>query len=581
MSQHLSENLPVSSMTALRASEADTPQKAKWWKEAVVYQVYTRSFSDSNGDGIGDLPGLIDRLDYLQSLGVQVIWLAPHYDTPNVDNGYDIRDYRAVDPLQGTMADFDRLVAGLHERGMKLIVDLVINHTSDQHEWFRQSRSGPDNPYRDFYIWRDGRDDGPPNNYLSIFGGSAWEKDEASGQYYLHYFAKEQPDLNWENPKVRQEVYNMMRFWLDKGVSGFRMDSICFISKLPGLRDLTLAEMESLEHVYVTGPKIHDYLQDMHHEVLVDRDLLTVGEAFGVSFEDTPAFVSEARNELTMVFHFEIVRIGRHDWQVQDWTIKDLKAVLRGEETSSGPDGWLTSFLENHDNPRSVSWFGDPSPKGHGPSAKALATLLIMRRGTPYIYQGEEIGMTNIHFDGIEDFQDINAKGIWNNTVGIGKMSAEEVLHSLRRVTRDNARTPMQWDASNHAGFTTGLPWFRVNPNHIDINVAQQDADPNSILNYYRTLIQLRASQKTLIYGDFEDVDPDHPAVIAFTRTLGDDQFLILINMCGETEHYILPHGLKIAEVLLDNMSASVENVLPNLKPWQAGIYRLAPPADI
>lgn len=581
MSLHPSENPSISSLTALKVSETDTPQKARWWKEAVVYQVYTRSFSDSNGDGIGDLPGLIDRLDYLKSLGVQVIWLAPHYDTPNIDNGYDIRDYRAIDPLQGTMADFDRLVAGLHERGMKLIVDLVINHTSDQHEWFRQSRSGPDNPYRDFYIWRDGRDDGPPNNYLSIFGGGAWEKDEASGQYYLHYFAKEQPDLNWENPRVRQEVYDMMRFWLDKGVSGFRMDSICFISKLPDLRDLTLAEMESLEHVYVTGPKIHDYLQDMYHEVLAGRDLLTVGEAFGVSFENTPAFVSEARNELTMVFHFEIVRLGRHDWQVQDWTVKDLKAVLRGEDTSSGPDGWLTSFLENHDNPRSVSWFGDPSPKGHAPSAKALATLLIMRRGTPYIYQGEEIGMTNIYFDGIEDFQDINAKGIWNNTVGIGKMSAEEVLHSLRKISRDNARTPMQWDGSNNAGFTTGLPWFRVNPNHVDINVERQDADPNSILNYYRTLIQLRASQKALIYGEFEDVDPDHPAVIAFTRILGDEQFLVLINMCGETEHYILPHGLKIAEVLLDNMSASVENVLPDLKPWQAGVYRLALPADI
>lgn len=568
-------------LTALRASEANTPDKRRWWKEAVVYQVYTRSFCDSDGDGIGDLPGLISRLDYLQSLGVQVIWLAPHYDSPNVDNGYDIRDYRKVDPLQGTMEDFDRLVAGLNARGMKLIVDIVANHTSDQHAWFRQSRAGRDNPYRDFYIWRDGRDSGPPNNYLSIFGGSAWERDEATGQYYLHYFAREQPDLNWENPQVREEIYSMMRFWLDRGVSGFRLDAICFLSKLSGLRDLTLAEMESLEHVYVTGPKVHDYLQEMHREVFAGRDLLTVGEAFGVPFDETPAFVEESRGEMTMVFHFEIVRLGRHDWQVQDWTIKDLKAVLRGEDTSSGPEGWLTSFLENHDNPRAVSWFGDPSPEGHGPSAKALATMLLMRRGTPYIYQGQEIGMTNIRFDGIEDFEDINAKGIWDNTVGIGKMSAKEVLSSLSKISRDNARTPMQWDGTSRAGFTSGVPWFRINPNHTDINVAQQEADPGSILNYYRRLIQLRATHQALIYGTFEDVDPDHPSVIAFTRTLEDEQFLVLINMCGEKEHYILPHGLKISEVLIDSASAQAADVLPELMPWQAGVYRLAPPADI
>ena len=391
MSQPSSSNSSAPFLTTLRASEANTPDRRRWWKEAVVYQVYTRSFCDSDGDGIGDLPGLISRLDYLQSLGVQVIWLAPHYDSPNVDNGYDIRDYRKVDPLQGNMEDFDRLVEGLNARGMKLIVDIVANHTSDQHVWFRQSRASRENPYRDFYIWRDGRDDGPPNNYLSIFGGSAWQKDETTGQYYLHYFAREQPDLNWENPEVRKEMYEMMRFWLDRGVAGFRLDAICFLSKLPDLRDLTLAEMESLEHVYVTGPKVHDYLQDMHREVFAGRDLLTVGEAFGVPFDETPAFVEESRREMTMVFHFEIVRLGRHDWQVQDWTIKDLKAVLRGEDTSSGPEGWLTSFLENHDNPRSVSWFGDPSPKGHGPSAKALATMLLMRRGTPYIYQGRKL----------------------------------------------------------------------------------------------------------------------------------------------------------------------------------------------
>ncbi|WP_083813685.1 glycoside hydrolase family 13 protein [Gluconobacter morbifer] len=548
----------------------------RWWKEAVVYQVYPRSFCDSNGDGIGDLPGLTSRLDHIRSLGVQVIWLCPHYDTPNVDGGYDVRDYRRIDPALGTMEDFDRLISAIHERGMKLIVDLVVNHTSDQHEWFRQARSSRDSPYRDFYIWRDGRGENePPNNFVSVFGGAAWSRDEASGQYYLHYFTPAQPDLNWDNPQVRQEVHALMRFWLERGVSGFRMDSICLISKPEGLPDLTLAELENPERIYARGPRLHDYLRDMNHEVLAPHDCMSIGEAFGVSYAETPDFVDASRHELDMLFHFNIIRVGRHDWQVQQWTVREFKALMREEDTSPGPGGWTTTFLENHDNPRSVSWFGDDRPEMVAASARALATLMLLRRGTPFVYQGEEIGMTDIPFTGVQDFEDVHARTVWHNTVEAGKVPAEEVLPQLGRISRDNARTPMQWDDGPQAGFTTGTPWFRLNPRYRDINVARQETDPSSVLNHYRRLIALRAAHRTLIYGDFVDVDPDHPSVIAFTRGLEGERFLVLVNLCSSPVHYILPLGLELAEVLIDSTGAALRDVLPELAPWQAGVYRL------
>ncbi|WP_249193598.1 glycoside hydrolase family 13 protein [Gluconobacter wancherniae] len=565
----------LSDIPLSRKAAASTDNEARWWKEAVVYQVYPRSFQDTNGDGMGDLPGLISRLDHIQALGATVVWLCPHYDTPDIDNGYDIRDYRKVNPDLGTMADFERLVSELHQRGMRLIVDLVVNHTSDEHEWFRQSRSSRNNPYRDFYIWRDGRDGGPPNNYPSFFGGSAWQLDAPTGQYYLHYFARKQPDLNWENPKVRQHVYDIMRFWLDKGVSGFRMDVIPYISKPDEMPDLSPEALILPEYAYANGPHVHDYLQEMNREVLAGHHLLTVGEAGGVTFEQTPLYVGSDRHELDMIFHFDLAHLGRVDWKMQPWTIPQLKSMVIQEDQSGGPHGWSATFLENHDHPRSVSRYGDDRPQGRIQSAKALAVLLLMRRGTPYIYQGEEIGMTNIPFSSIADFEDINAHGIWKTTVESGAMDATEVLPDLRRTSRDNARTPMQWDASENGGFTTGKPWFRVNPNHTEINVAHQKHDPQSVLTFYRHLIALRANHRTLIYGAFQDVDPSHPAVFAFTRTDQNERFLILINLTGEPQNYVLPITARITDVLLTSTSNPQSPLPAELPAWHAGIYRI------
>lgn len=571
--------------TGSDTAKEDAPQTpaarpgAPWWKEAVVYQIYPRSFNDTNGDGIGDLNGITAKLDYLKTLGVNTIWLSPHFDSPNADNGYDIRDYRKVMSEFGNMDDFDRMLAEMKRRGMRLIIDLVVNHSSDEHRWFVESRQSKDNPYRDYYIWRDGRDGGAPNNYPSFFGGSAWKKDEATGQYYLHYFARKQPDLNWENPKVRAEVYDIMRFWLDKGVSGFRMDVIPFISKPDGLPDLPAENLAHPEFVYANGPRVHQYLQEMNREVLSRYDAMTVGEAFGISFEQAPLFTDARRRELDMIFHFDLVRLDRDGWRKKDWTLPELKAAYAQIDRTGGSHGWNTSFLTNHDNPRTVSHFGDDSPEWRAVSAKALATMMLTQRATPFLYQGDELGMTNYPFHGIEDYDDVEVKGQWHDFVESGKVSAEEYLSHLRQTSRDNARTPMQWSAAPNGGFTTGTPWLAVNPNYAQINATAQVDDAGSVYHHHRRLMEVRRQIPALIHGEFRDLDPANPKVFAYTRTLDDKRYLVLINFTRETVAYDLPEGLKIATTLLDN-GAAQQPLQPgaasvSLQPWQATIYQL------
>lgn len=555
------------------------PADAVWWKAAVVYQVYPRSFMDSNGDGIGDLNGLTARLDYLQALGVDVIWLGPHYDSPNADNGYDVRDYRRVMDEFGTMEDFDRLLAGIRARGMKLIIDLVVNHTSDEHRWFVESRRSRDNPYRDFYIWRDGRDGGPPNNYPSIFGGPAWTRDETTGQWYLHYYTAKQPDLNWDHPQVREEVFDIMRFWLDKGVSGFRMDVIPFISKPTGLRDLAAHELTHPERVYADGPHVHDYLQAMHREVLRHHDAMAVGEAFGVGFERAPLFVDARRGELNLILHFDIVRLGRDNWRATGWTLPQLKAAYARVERSAGPHGWNTSFLSNHDSPRAVSWFGDDRPAWRRLSAKALATLMLTQRATPFIYQGDELGLTNAPFERIEDYDDVEAHGVWRAAVTTGQVPADDYLRHLRLTSRDHARAPIPWSADAQGGFTTGTPWFAPNPDDAAHHAAAQLEDPDSVFHHHRRLIALRRMMPTLVHGLTTDLDPAHERVYAYQRRLGAERLLVLIHFDTEPLDYTLPGGLRVAEMLLDNgagPTAPAGSATLRLAAWQATIYRLA-----
>lgn len=578
-------NLPMCMLAAAMSSvvlpqTADAVEEKKnreWWKEVVVYQIYPRSFNDSNGDGIGDLNGITEKLDYLKNLGVDVIWLSPHFDSPNADNGYDIRDYKKVMKEFGTMNDFDHMLSEIKRRNMRLIIDLVVNHTSDEHQWFKESRKSKDNPYRDYYIWRDGHNGEVPNNYPAFFGGSAWKKDDQTGQYYLHYFAEKQPDLNWENKKVHQEVYDVMRFWLDKGVAGFRMDVIPFISKQPGMPDLSPAELAHPENVYATGPHIHQYLHEMNREVLAPYNAMSVGEAYGVTFEDTPKFVDTERQELNMLFHFDVVRLDRDGWRKTNWTLPQFKAEFDNIDRS-GAAGWNTSFLSNHDNPRAVSHFGDDSDAWRDVSAKALATVMLTQRATPFLYQGDELGMTNYPFTSEKDFEDVEIRGLWKVLVESGKVSANEFLDHVRQTSRDNARTPMQWSSAPQGGFTTGTPWLAVNPNYTKINASTQVDDNHSVYGYHRQLIALRRHTPALVHGEYRDLAPEHPKLFVYTRTLKDEQYLIAINFSRETQDWTLPEGKKILQTVISNRpedaaSAGADHL--TLQAWQAAIFKL------
>ncbi|MGY5890203.1 glycoside hydrolase family 13 protein, partial [Geodermatophilus arenarius] len=549
-----------------------TPADAPWWTRAVVYQVYPRSFQDSDGDGIGDLGGVLQRLDHLADLGVDVVWLSPVYPSPQADNGYDISDYQDVDPLFGTLEQLDELVAGLHARGVKLVMDLVVNHTSDEHPWFVESRSSPDSPKRDWYWWRPPRaglapgDPGAePTNWHGFFSGSTWELDEASGEYYLHLFDRRQPDLNWENPEVRQAVYAMMRWWLDRGVDGFRMDVINLISKdvgpdgelhdgppLPGLPygDATAS--------VVCGPRIHEFLQEMHREVFTGRreQLLLVGETPGATVEDALLFTDPARGELDMVFQFEHVGLDFEGskFHPRPLRMRDLKASFGRWQTGLADVGWNSLYWDNHDQPRAVSRFGDDSPRHRRDSATCLATLLHLHRGTPYVYQGEEIGMANFPFTDLAQFRDVESINHQVQAVAHGA-DPDEVFAALRRMSRDNARTPVQWDASPSAGFTTGTPWLEVNPDHAEWNAAAQRDDPASVLAHHRRLIALRHEDPVVALGSFTMLLPDHDQVYAFTRGLDGDTLLVVCNLGAEEQDLagLLPETVG-AEVVLGNL---------------------------
>ena len=508
----------------------------KWWKEQVVYQIYPRSFYDSNNDGIGDIKGIILKLDYLKLLGIDIIWISPHFDSPNEDNGYDIRNYKKVMEEFGTMEDFDLLLNEIHIRKMKLIIDLVVNHSSDEHNWFIESKSSKDNKYRDYYIWKAGDKNSPPNNWTSFFGGSAWEKDPISNDYYLHYFSKKQPDLNWENNKVREEVYDVMKFWLDKGIDGFRMDVIPFISKDQDFNNLSKKELLNPEKVYSSGPRLHEFLKEMNSKVLSKYDILSIGEAFGIS-EDTMIQLSDEREEeLDLVFLFDIIRIGRENWIQNKWNLAQLKKLFN-TQSSVDEFHWPTVFLNNHDNPRSVSKYGNDKDY-RIKSAKLLAMLTLTQRGTPILYQGEEIGMTNYNFSELNQFDDLEVLGNLSKAISSGISKKEYILH-LNKTSRDHSRTTMQWSSGTKGGFSNGNNnWFLSNPNHDRINVENDLNNEDSIFHFYRKLLQIRKQSKDLIYGHYFDLDPNHQNIFIYQRVGLKTTYLIILNMSDSLINY-------------------------------------------
>lgn len=539
--------------------------KRTWWKEAVVYQIYWRSFLDTDGDGYGDLRGVIEKLDYIKELGVDAIWLNPFYVSPDADNGYDIADYYSIMPKAGTMEDFDELLKKAHDRGLKVIMDLVVNHTSNEHPWFIESKSSKDNPKRDWYIWRDGKDGQPPSNWRSYFTPSAWEYDEETGQYYFHSFAIEQPDLNWANQEVREAIYEMMRFWLDKGIDGFRLDAIAVLGKPEVFRDV-----ENPEYInyLANNPGIHEYLQEMNEKVLRHYDIMTVGEVAFVQPEEGLKYVGEDRNELHTLFHFEVCD------EMPTWDPLRFKQIQKRWYEGLWKRGWNSQFLNNHDHTRQVTRYGNDG-KYRVESAKLLATLIHTLPGNAYIYQGEEIGMTGVRFERIEDYNDIATRNKYQELVESG-MDPKEALQNVQPLSRDNSRTPMQWDDSINAGFTTGTPWIQVNPNYKEINVEQALKDPNSVFYYYKKLIQLRKENPVMVYGDYEDLNIDDPHVFCYTRTLENITWLIVLNHCDQENIYEFPalfNGKK-AKILLNNYSREEQMELRSvtLKPHEAMI---------
>ena len=536
--------------------------KKAWWKESAVYQIYPRSFQDSNGDGIGDLPGIIRRLDYLKELGVDVLWISPFYKSPGRDNGYDISDYQAIQDEFGTMADFDRLLAEAHARGLRVVIDLVVNHTSNQHPWFIESRSDRRSSKRDYYIWRDGKNGGPPNNWGSNFSGSAWTLDwtldQTTGQYYLHTFGDFQPNLNWDNPAVREEVFQMMRWWCDKGVDGFRMDVISMISKTPEMPDGELkpgSQYGNFGPYVVNGPNVHRYLQQMNREVLSRYNLLTVGECSGLTVDQACRYANEDGTELSMAFQFEHMDLDGGEsfkWNTRKIDIVELKALLTKWQKGLEGRAWNSLYWYNHDQPRIVSRMGDDStPALREKSAKVLALCLHMMQGTPYVYQGEELGMTNAPFRDLSDFRDIESINAYRELTETGVMEPARMLECLRYKSRDNARTPMQWDDTPNAGFTTGTPWIMVNPNYTGINAADQLARPDSVFHFYQKLIQLRHTHEIIVYGSYDLLLPDDPQLYLYTRTLGSQKLLCACNLTGRPACFTLPEAFDGAQTLI------------------------------
>jgi len=565
-----------------------TMDDAPWWTKAVVYQVYPRSFADSDGDGIGDLRGILGRLDHLVELGVDVVWLSPVYASPQDDNGYDISDYQDVDPVFGTLDDLDELIGALHAHGMRLVMDLVVNHTSDEHPWFVDSRSSKDRDKRDWYWWRParpgtepGQPGAEPTNWGSFFSGPVWELDEETQEYYLHLFSRKQPDLNWENPEVRQAVYDMMRWWLARGVDGFRMDVINLVSKEVPLRDGVVHDglWADGSPFYTCGPRIHEFLAEMHREVFADHpeQLLAVGEMPGVTIEDARLFTDPARAEVDMVFQFEHVGLdhgpgGKFD--TRPLRLTDLKASFGRWQAGLADAGWNSLYWDNHDQPRIVSRFGDDGAYRRE-SATMLATVLHLHRGTPYVYQGEELGMTNAHFTRFEQYQDIESLRHISEARARGHSTDEELLEGLARMSRDNARTPVQWDASEHAGFTTGTPWLPVNANHVTINAEAERSDPRSVFHHYRRLVALRHDDPVVALGDFTMLLPDDEHVYAFTRRLGAESLLVLGNFTADEQAFDVGDAWVFDDgsaLLLGNYDDA--GPAASLRPWEARVYR-------
>ncbi len=545
-----------------------------WWKEAVIYQIYPRSFMDSNGDGIGDIKGITSRLDYLKYLGVDVIWLSPIYKSPNDDNGYDISDYQAIMDEFGTMEDFDEMLSQAHKRGLRIIMDLVVNHTSDEHKWFMESRKTKDSVYRDYYIWREGKDEKtPPNNWGSCFGGSAWQYDDAAGMYYLHLFSRKQPDLNWDNPNVRKDVFDMMTWWCDKGIDGFRMDVISLISKTTEMPDGPVTDFYGDYSPYcVHGPNIHKYLREMNEKVLSKYDIMTVGETPGVTTELAKQYAGEDTRELNMVFHFEHVdNHGKYGkWDDQKWQLTKLKKILNHWQTELYGKAWNSLFWDNHDQPRAVSRFGDDREQYRDISAKMLATCLHMMQGTPYVYQGEELGMTNYPFQSPADFRDIESINAYNEWCASGKVSHEDFWPCITSRSRDNARTPVQWDDSDHAGFTAGTPWIAVNPNYKEINAKAETKDPNSVFHYYKKLIALRKENPIMVYGRYEPMLEDSEELFVFTRTLDDKKLLVVCNFTDQETDFAIPEEFAGGSCLIANMEDDYSKAEMTVKPYEA-----------
>ena len=548
-----------------------------WWQRAVVYQVYPRSFYDSNGDGIGDLNGVRAKLDYIRRLGVDVIWLNPIYKSPNDDNGYDISDYRAIMDEFGTMEDFDRLLAEAHEKGLRIVMDLVVNHTSDEHPWFIGSRSSADSSYRDYYIWREGKDGNPPNNWGASFRGSAWERCEETGMYYLHTFSKKQPDLNWENEKVRGEVYDLMRFWLDKGIDGFRMDVINYISKTPEMPDGPMMNRlyGNFRPYCLNGPRVHEFLQEMNREVLSHYDVMTVGETPGVSVEQAQRYTGPDEHELNMVFQFAHVNLDYDEngkWTLKRVPLDGLRRVLSEWQTGLHGKGWNSLYLNNHDQPRMVSRFGDDSTEAlRSASAKMLGVLMHMMQGTPYVYQGEELGMTNVAFPDISDYRDIDTLNAWNEMTGELGVSPEHMMACIHRRSRDNARTPMQWSAAPNAGFTTGTPWIGVNPNYETVNAEAQENDPDSVLCFYRRLIALRRELEIITEGDYTLLLADHPQVFAYKRSWQGQRLYVICSFSAQT--FDAPEILPYCGGRLLLCNYAPDGDAQTLRPYEARVY--------
>ena len=548
----------------------------RWWKESVVYQIYPRSFCDSNGDGIGDLNGITGKLDYLKELGIDVIWLSPVYKSPNDDNGYDISDYQAIMDEFGTMEDFDRMLATAHEKGIKIMMDLVVNHTSDEHKWFIESRKSTDNPYRDYYIWRPAKEDGSlPNNWGSCFSGPAWEYDKTTDMYFLHLFSKKQPDLNWDNPAVRQDVFDMMNWWLKKGVDGFRMDVISLISKEPGLPDKEPGiNGYATFNVSANGPHVHEYLQEMRQKALNNADTITVGECSGVTLEEAKKYARSDEKELNMVFQFEHMDVDSDEkagkWTTRKMDLRNLKKILTRWQKGLQDIAWNSLYWENHDQPRSVSRFGNDSDEYREISAKMLATCIHMMQGTPYVYQGEELGMTNCPFNTLDNFRDLESINAFHELTEQGKMTEEDMMAAIGYKGRDNARTPMQWDDSAYAGFSTATPWIMVNPNYTKINAKDPVNREDSVFKYYQKLIKLRHESELIVYGTYDLILDDDKDIYAYIRTLGDEKLIVYCNFSENTREVELPEEFTNGKVLISNYIDAKVNHKITLRPYEA-----------